>query len=1201
MTADGFTSPSRKLFRRASTGGYPDSPPPPRLVSSYGDAASAPLLSLSLDYFKFTSTYPELHGDEAFEVLEQACRGCFPAEPKPALLQAVQEAVGPALWSRELCRGWQKALLGVDQQYNIEQSTLRVSKSITKACLALKSTDAPSTFLKGLDSEALRSALGKLASAKEMCSAAAALLERCLGDTAGEQSIGMLEGELCAVGRWAVVLGIDPVNLRPIAEAFFLVLQGGADWSDGELDAWEILLRELLPVVAWRSSGEFLGKNQIKLIQHTWRTLQHAGPIILRWFHTKLFQLDSSAQDLFKNADVEAVSTRLAQMMDRCVILLEDQPTLLAMLRDVGRRHGHYGVAYSHYLSGGVALMHTLRTSMPSALWTAEARESWQAFWDLIAGTMYSASISPLLHKHGPDLLDTWDKALLKQKSLSARVEEFLELSHPATLKKLQRNKATLGPCFGFLRLFAALFEMFRSATPADNILDVKMQQICRLHMSLLRAKGVQFGDASAALRTLSDCLRAAMKEEWSQGKSHAWDWFIQTVLFSTCSRQERRAEETAVKLQAVKRSWEMITPIRDRVSKAMYRHILADPTIERLFKDRDMSEQGEKFMKMMEAIVNRLDEQSVVAPLLEQLGVIHKGLNVVAHMYDTFEVAFCEAMKEGLGMLFWTEHTLSSWRWVFSLINTHMRPGKLTWQDGEDSYKAAIHSLSTEVGLSEGLKKHAVSPRFPSSPSSSYTYGVWKPARLSSGDINRLRSTWAALEEAKSRTAFGTEIYKAIACRDDNTRKLLGGQNLRLRGETFSEMITETLEVLDQGEDLYDEAVSKLLSPVGVRHKAFYKVRAEHYCSGAAGLEKALKDLLPNIGDPKVIYSWAKLWDIIAYAMDEDFGPRCNGYSAPQIQSLTSPVLSRKVKPFRKNSLGIDPKAGMPFLAVGRSPGRKRMDVTVASTTDMSGKGFNRSMVKVVLRFAEGVEVSFAPGQYVKLRADKADGTWCSAFYSISSCAPIFPASTNELELIVRHIPGGKMSPFLTQSSVKEMEGRTKVVAIAGSFCLPMDANQVRLVFVSGGVGVTPFLSMVRSLVARARKGIMEEANLTYEVIWFLSSRQSSIPCLGELRGYMKEFPLPAGKVGFGLKCVFAVTWPDDDEIESLKAAGVLTHRLEQKHVAEQLKQAGWNAEEGMRIMSCGPTKLMEQARKWSSNLGLPAQHFRAEFFDLK
>ncbi len=102
-----------------------------------------------------------------------------------------------------------------------------------------------------------------------------------------------------------------------------------------------------------------------------------------------------------------------------------------------------------------------------------------------------------------------------------------------------------------------------------------------------------------------------------------------------------------------------------------------------------------------------------------------------------------------------------------------------------------------------------------------------------------------------------------------------------------------------------------------------------------------------------------------------------------------------------------------------------------------------------------DGQVFVFKPGQFVMLRLLNADGTfWKQKAFSITTP----PSVQNQIEL------GIKLAGEFTRRAAQLKSGdRVEVAGPFGRFTMPDGTQEV--VLVSGGIGVAPFLSMIRAL----------------------------------------------------------------------------------------------------------------------------------------
>ena len=142
---------------------------------------------------------------------------------------------------------------------------------------------------------------------------------------------------------------------------------------------------------------------------------------------------------------------------------------------------------------------------------------------------------------------------------------------------------------------------------------------------------------------------------------------------------------------------------------------------------------------------------------------------------------------------------------------------------------------------------------------------------------------------------------------------------------------------------------------------------------------------------------------------------------------------------------------------------------------------------------FKPSQKLAFAPGQYMEftLAHPKPDSRGNRRFFTLASS----PTEEN-LHLGVRFYANG--SSFKT--ALYRMDNRTKIIAaqVAGDFTLPPDPRQ-KLVFIAGGIGITPFRSMLKYLLdtQQQRDIVLFYANRTADEIAYkdvLSEAQTKL-----------------------------------------------------------------------------------------------------------
>ncbi|HEY6278852.1 MAG TPA: 2Fe-2S iron-sulfur cluster binding domain-containing protein [Streptosporangiaceae bacterium] len=125
--------------------------------------------------------------------------------------------------------------------------------------------------------------------------------------------------------------------------------------------------------------------------------------------------------------------------------------------------------------------------------------------------------------------------------------------------------------------------------------------------------------------------------------------------------------------------------------------------------------------------------------------------------------------------------------------------------------------------------------------------------------------------------------------------------------------------------------------------------------------------------------------------------------------------------------------------------------------------------MRHLVLRLIEPAEVKFFPGQYVDIAIP---GTTATRSFSMANTSS---RESGQLEFVIKIYPDGLFSHFLdTQLAVGD---QLSLAGPYGMFTL-REGDDADLVFVGGGAGMAPILSLLRSM---AERGIGRRATYYY------------------------------------------------------------------------------------------------------------------------
>lgn len=129
-----------------------------------------------------------------------------------------------------------------------------------------------------------------------------------------------------------------------------------------------------------------------------------------------------------------------------------------------------------------------------------------------------------------------------------------------------------------------------------------------------------------------------------------------------------------------------------------------------------------------------------------------------------------------------------------------------------------------------------------------------------------------------------------------------------------------------------------------------------------------------------------------------------------------------------------------------------REYETTVESIEDMTP-----TIKKLRLRFKEGEEISFKPGQYIQLKAPIYKGNNEEVYRAYSIASP--PSEKNYIDLIIGYVPGGicttYVHQFLKEGDTVEINGPY------GDFYY-QDHPKNEMILVAVGTGMAPILSIL-------------------------------------------------------------------------------------------------------------------------------------------
>lgn len=209
-------------------------------------------------------------------------------------------------------------------------------------------------------------------------------------------------------------------------------------------------------------------------------------------------------------------------------------------------------------------------------------------------------------------------------------------------------------------------------------------------------------------------------------------------------------------------------------------------------------------------------------------------------------------------------------------------------------------------------------------------------------------------------------------------------------------------------------------------------------------------------------------------------------------------------------------------------------------------------------LEIEKGGELSFLPGQYANLAVP---GSGEVRAYSFSTLP-----RNGKVEFLVRNIPGGRMSSYLSERA--KVGDEISFTAPMGSFYLRPATRP--LLFLAGGTGLAPFLAMLDLL---ARDGLAVPAHLVYGV-----TSDPDLVLLDSLEAFAARLPC------------FTFATCVADAASSHPRKGYVTHHLAPEHLN------GGDVDAYL----CGPPAMVDAVRHHFQASAVTPAAFHYEKFSL-
>ena len=126
--------------------------------------------------------------------------------------------------------------------------------------------------------------------------------------------------------------------------------------------------------------------DEARLVADSFARLLPRSDALVSGVYTKLFTIDPGVRALFPE-DLGAQKMKLAHALKLAIEGLRDADRIADILRELGRRHGGYGVTPAHFETLGQALHATVR-ELDAESWNEELAHAWRQAYAFIATAM---------------------------------------------------------------------------------------------------------------------------------------------------------------------------------------------------------------------------------------------------------------------------------------------------------------------------------------------------------------------------------------------------------------------------------------------------------------------------------------------------------------------------------------------------------------------------------------------------------------------------------------------------------------------------------------------------------------------------------------------------------------------------------------------------------------------------------------------
>eukprot|EP01125_Pyxidicula_operculata_P012619 TRINITY_DN414_c0_g1_i1.p1 TRINITY_DN414_c0_g1~~TRINITY_DN414_c0_g1_i1.p1 ORF type:complete len:607 (-),score=123.11 TRINITY_DN414_c0_g1_i1:242-2062(-) len=441
-----------------------------------------------------------------------------------------------------------------------------------------------------------------------------------------------------------------------------------------------------------------LTDRQKELIRNSWQALQLVQDFrsetdglkrFSKVFYPLFFKANPAGQRLFDTVNLENQARSLTNMLTWIVSNLDNLPSLVPVLAQMGGRHEIYGVKPEEYKSFAKSIGESFKKILGNEI-SEEAIKAWYLCITQIAELMTTAAkkvrmgFQATLYRERDDL--QWHK-----KWASLTLDTLFLFADPnfTNLKAQFSIKGVEQINFPKDNEYPYVFELVSTDPPftlklraeTENAfedwifeMDWRIQAIQRVYGTHNHEED---GDDSASdtdKQLRKDATRRAKKTEKK---------IVSRKQLATSSQEEEQVQTVGASFneaqkQLIKKTWEKVLSSQSMVSQfiEVFWKLFFDvnPSGKRLFDEKGMESTGRSICKMIFTVINSLEHPESLKTLLHSLGGRHEIYGVEPGDYVAFSNALCDTLETILGSSNFTSENRNLWFSILMEMSTLMQ-----------------------------------------------------------------------------------------------------------------------------------------------------------------------------------------------------------------------------------------------------------------------------------------------------------------------------------------------------------------------------------------------------------------------------------------------------------------------------------------------------------------------------------------------